>query len=117
MALSQGSIVIAEVVDPQGNNAKERPVIILDDATGETIAVMGITSTLPDPLPEGYIELPWYHDRHSVTGLTRRSAAVIKWATVIDKDSVIRSPGYRCPAAQLGEIIRLLERLDSDETS
>jgi hypothetical protein len=61
--VKQGEILWARCVDPQGANEKSRPLVVLtlseQIAHGEPIVAAAITATLPNPLTDEYVELPW----------------------------------------------------------
>ena len=75
-----GSIVlVADMLDPQGRNPKDRPCVIATDreATPEGYElVVAISTVLPSPLPDDYVLLPYMDPRHPRTGLTKKNAAI-----------------------------------------
>ncbi|HYV38787.1 MAG TPA: type II toxin-antitoxin system PemK/MazF family toxin [Gemmataceae bacterium] len=106
--LRRGDIVKVEVVDPQHRNPKVRPVIILNpsediDAEME-LAAVAITGTVPDPLPDSFVLLPYHPRGHPRTGLQKRSAAVCDWFLGFAKDDIVRRVG-RVPDKQLRLIL------------
>jgi PemK-like, MazF-like toxin of type II toxin-antitoxin system len=76
--VKQGEILWVRTTDPQGANEKCRPFVVLTlsrkIARGETIVAAAITTTLPDPLPDEYVELPWHPKGTVHTGLKKRCA-------------------------------------------
>jgi hypothetical protein len=84
-------ILFAEILDPNGQNAKVRRVVVLtpDDAlaAGYPVVIAAVTSTLPSPLTDDYVRLPYKNPpgRHQKTGLTKQAAALCTW---IDQISV-----------------------------
>jgi mRNA-degrading endonuclease toxin of MazEF toxin-antitoxin module len=119
LTLRFGDIVIVDaLLDPKGQNPKNRPAVIVTPsaelAEGRPIFVIAITTTLPEPLPNDYIPLPWSRPRHPRTGLNERNAAVGHWLAHVEESRIIRVIG-RTPAAQLNMIVAALERLESTE--
>ena len=112
--LRRGRIVRAEI--PDANRIrKERPVVILtptDEIPNlDSLVVIAITTTFPEPPPGDHVELPWHPRSHPVTRLKRRSAAVAKWIVRIAPDD-IRSFGGDVPKAKLKEIDKKISELD-----
>jgi len=79
----RGRIVWVELPDPQGRNAKHRPVVILtateEIKPGEPIVGVAISTTIDPAFPEAHVEIPWHRSGHPKTGLSKRSAAVCTW--------------------------------------
>ena len=73
-------VIVSRMLDPNGVNPKDRPCVVVDDpklpAPTDTQRVVAITTVLPDPLPKGYVLLPYQLPRHPRTGLNKRNAAV-----------------------------------------
>jgi mRNA-degrading endonuclease toxin of MazEF toxin-antitoxin module len=113
MKVDRGSIVFVRVLDPRDKNAKIRPVVILTSATelgdADPHLAVAITSTLPQPLPNDHVELPWHAQKHPRTGLTKRSAAVCSWLLEVMGEDVIRIGG-RVPDDKLLEILEKTAR-------
>jgi mRNA-degrading endonuclease toxin of MazEF toxin-antitoxin module len=91
-ALQQGRIVWATIRDPNGENPKERPAVIVT-ATEEIhpdqpFVAVAITGTLPRPLPPEYVELPWHRSGHPRTGLKKRCAAVCTWLLALQASDI-----------------------------
>lgn len=106
--LQQGRIVWVRVCDPNGENAKQRPAVIIT-ATAEIIpdrpiVAVAITSTLNDPLPPEYVELPWHRNKHPRTGLRKRCAAHCHWLLVINPSDIQAYAGI-VPDAKMVEIL------------
>jgi mRNA-degrading endonuclease toxin of MazEF toxin-antitoxin module len=81
--LVQGQIVTVETLDPQGRNAKERPVLIITPTAciqGEAeIVAVAVTSTFTKPLDPTEIPLPWHRQGHPRTRLNRECVAKCHW--------------------------------------
>ncbi len=110
-ALQQGRIIWVTVRDPNGENPKERPAVIVT-ATEEIrpeqpFVAVAITGTLPRPLPPEYVELPWHRSGHPRTGLRKRCAAVCTWLIETQARDV-KDCGGIVPESQMRAI---LERL------
>ena len=110
-----GEIILASaILDPQGRNSKDRPVVIVTPQEeidlDSTLDVVAITTLIPDPLPDDHVLLPWQTPRHPRTGLNKKCAAVGKWLMVIDSIRVIRRLGF-IPGEQRKELMAVLERL------
>lgn len=106
--LQQGRIIWVTVCDPNGENPKERPAVIIT-ATSEIeldkpIVAVAITGTLKDPLPPEYVELPWHRNKHPRTGLKKRCAAQCHWLIVI-KQNDIKEYGGIVPESKMVEIL------------
>lgn len=87
-------ILFAEVLDPNGRNPKMRRVAVLtpDDAltAGFPIVVAGITGTLPTPLTEDFVALPYRNPpgHHPVTGLNKKAAVLCTWLVALAQNEV-----------------------------
>ena len=89
MPLIQGEILWARCVDPRGVNEKRRPFVVLtlseEIARGEPIVAAAITTTLPNPLTDEYVELPWHPAGSVRTGLRKRCAVCCRWIVELDR--------------------------------
>ena len=72
---------------------------------------VGVTSTLPQPLPEDYVELPWHAQKHPRTGLRKRRAAVCTWLVEVHADQILELIG-RVPDKQMLDILTKVAELD-----
>jgi mRNA-degrading endonuclease toxin of MazEF toxin-antitoxin module len=111
-------VLVADFLDPNGVNPKDRPCVIVTDpkvpSLGGPHRVVAISTLLPNPLPPGYVLLPYYHPSHPVTGLNRRAAAICPWLEVIEEDRIIRRLGM-VPGRKLLEITAELDRISPAE--
>ena len=111
-----GQIAWAEVADANGVR-KARPVVVLTSSERITetspLEVVAITSTLPQPLTEEYVLLPWHAQGHPRTGLKRKCAALCTWLTQISP-SDIQSVAGQVPPAVLDEIMAKVRGLPLD---
>ena len=111
--LRQGAIVWAEV--SHRGTKKKRPLVVITGTEeivmdGEICAVT-ITTTYVDPPPDTHIELPWFRERHGMTGLSRRSAAVCNWLVSLRLGDVIEVKG-QVPSRILLDIINRVRELN-----
>jgi len=101
--LRRGRIVYVEVLDPQDRNPKRRPAVIVTPdaeirADGE-VWVVAISTQLEESPRNVQVQLPWQTNKHPVTKLTERCAAVCTWmekvsvASIQDKDLAGTVPG------------------------
>jgi len=115
--LRRGRIVWAEISDRNGI-AKLRPVVILTPTeeipNSNTLSVVAISTTFPDPPPGDYIPLPWHPRGHPITRLKKRSAVVAKWVATIEPQNVMEMGGD-VPKKQLIAIDKKLLELDQPE--
>lgn len=105
--LVRGLIVWALTPDPAGRNPKERPVVLLTSEdevpTGNPLIAVGITGTLPTPLPPDYVLLPWHRSGHPYTGLNKKCAAWCAWRVTVPLTGDIEVMG-RVPDKEFAEI-------------
>jgi mRNA-degrading endonuclease toxin of MazEF toxin-antitoxin module len=107
--LKRGRIVWVELLDPQGQNPKVRPAVILTptdeiDPSGEVqvVAITGETTAAP---AEECVILPWHAGGHPRTALTKPSVAVISWAARVPVAAIQRTKG-NVPGPLMLEILR-----------
>jgi mRNA-degrading endonuclease toxin of MazEF toxin-antitoxin module len=109
--LQQGRIVWVRISDPNGQNSKERPAVIVtatdEIRPGEPFVAVAITGTLEHPLPPEYVELPWHPRRHPRTGLKKRCAAACHWLVVVRQEDILEYAGV-VPDAKM---LAILERI------
>ncbi len=93
------------VVDPRGQNPKERRVVVLTPdaelAAGFPIVVAAVTGTIPPSLPADYVLLPYKNPpgtRHPKTGTTRKAAVVCTWIVEVDPGDVTGRSGFVPPS-------------------
>lgn len=93
----RGTIVIAsQLVDPQGENPKDRPVILVIDCLDEHDRAFGvaITSQIDKPIPEFCCYLPYQAQGNCRTGLTQESVANCKWLAEVAREDILRTIGH-----------------------
>jgi mRNA-degrading endonuclease toxin of MazEF toxin-antitoxin module len=117
--LQQGRIIWATMRDPNGQNPKERPAVIVtataEIQSGHPIVVVAITGTLPNPLPSEYVELPWHRNKHPKTGLKKRCAAQCTWLCTLYESDIKEYAGV-VPNAKMLAILAKIPRLASQPT-
>lgn len=105
-------MIVRDCPDPRGRNPKHRPCVVIavpgEIETDGAFFVVAITTTLPDPLPDDHVELPWSRPRHPRTGLNEKNAAVCHWLVKIEASHILRRIG-RVPNRQFDRIARLLD--------
>jgi hypothetical protein len=114
VVLEFGSVTWVEIPDPNGVNLKKRPVIVLtrnDEIRRHSdLHVVAITGTLPDPLTDKYVLLPWHPTGRVRTGLRKKCAAVCSWLEVVPQSAVVQIAGI-IPAVQLTQIVDKVNEL------
>jgi len=114
----RGRIVWVEITDPQGENPKCRPAVIITpteairpDEPDCEVWVLGVTTRTEDTSAELAVELPWAPDRrHPKTGLSERCAVVCNWWKRIRLGSIREYAGV-VPGRQLLEILGKVKTL------
>ena len=95
--LEQGRIIEARVCDPQGRNEKRRPLVVVSESPAVPLEkpfwCIVISGTLPSPLPDDHVLLPWHRDGNSQTKLTKRSAAICTWPVHLTAADVLSERG------------------------
>ena len=118
--LQQGSIVWAELDDPQGRNPKQRPAIVLTPTSEISpdceLVLVAVTSTFDEPLPDNVVELPWDNNRHQVTKLRKRCIAVCDWLAIVKFEDILEVAG-RTPDKQLHEILSIIPQEEKENDS
>lgn len=88
----QGRIVFVEVPDPQGQNIKVRPAVIISETSeikpGESIVCVAVTGELPKKLTGEWVLLPYSNGGHPRTGLKKKCAAMCSWLIEITEDQI-----------------------------
>ena len=81
MAVKEGEIAFAYILDPDGNPCRDNhPVMIFRTVAGASdVWVAGISSNFTEPIPKHWLRLPWSPDGHAVTGLYLDSVLKCNW--------------------------------------
>jgi mRNA-degrading endonuclease toxin of MazEF toxin-antitoxin module len=112
--LKQGSIVQATVGDPQGQNAKLRPLVIVsptaDLATAEEVFAVAITGRFAEPLQGDEVRLPFHPGGQAKSGLRKPSIAKCSWLVTLRPEGVAKQSGF-LNAETMTEILRKVGQL------
>ena len=83
------------VLDPNGQNRKVRPVVVVSDPTIDPDAIVAVcvSSQRQYPCPGHNIPLPYHPNRHQQTGLVRDCVAKCDWRVAVLPSDVIRVIG------------------------
>jgi len=115
MQITQGSIVIASLLDPQGRNRKVRPAVVLtatakitDDAPFLAVAITGNLSRAWDE-----VLLPWNSQGRGRTKLTKPCVAKCSWLVRLMKTEIVEVRGH-VPNAPLNKIIQIVNETDTE---
>jgi len=104
------------VLDPQGQNPKSRPLVIVSsDAAirkGEPIVAASISTSYQQADPAEYVILPWNSQGNTQTQLKKDCAAVCTWLVEIHPRDIIKYGG-RVPDQQMQEIFEKLRQIKS----
>lgn len=116
MPLEQGMIVLADVLDPQGRNPKQRPMVIISATdeirAGKPFVCVAITGTLANPLADDCVLLRYHRNKPVQTGLRKRCAAKCTWQEQITDQNVHKIIG-RVPSKELLAILLKVNALES----
>jgi len=81
--LRQGSVVQAWVSDPQGQNRKLRPLIIVtpteEISSGDEFYAVAVTTNFTEPLNSDEILLPFHPTGQAKSGLRKKCVAKCSW--------------------------------------
>jgi mRNA-degrading endonuclease toxin of MazEF toxin-antitoxin module len=96
--LRQGGIVLALVSDPQGQNAKARPLVVISPtqeiASGNSLVAVAITSQFASPLAPDEVALPYHPGGQAATGLRKPCVAKCSWLAIIRLQEVLDIKGF-----------------------
>ena len=108
-----GAIVEIQVLDPQGGNQKQRPVVIVGFEGDDEVVWCAITSTFPTPLPRSCVPMPHDPYGHPSTGLNLECVANCTWVDTCSPADVISKRGY-LSTKLLNRITSTIESLSED---
>lgn len=117
--LSQGRIVWAELLDPQGHNPKRRPAVILTPtaeirADGEVV-VAALSSQIDQSPPDVSVPVPWQPGGHPRTKLNRRNVIVCTWLVALPVASIRNNDvGGAVPFAEMARVLEIVRALRND---
>ena len=102
--LRQGDIIVyGPVVDPQGRNAKTRPVVVVS-VDSETAVGVAITTVPPGKDDAGHVAMQWSADGRCRTGLNREAWAYAPWRIEIPVGAAFTKIGF-CDARRIEAIL------------
>ncbi len=90
-ALGFGDIVLADILDPDGNRCadRHRAMILRGPDQAGTVYLVGITSSFT-PGARLQIKLPWALGGHPITGLTMECVIKCNWVVRFNTSQIIR---------------------------
>ena len=96
--LQQGSVIRALVPDPQGQNPKWRPLVVLTPTAeienADTIVAVAITGAYSDPLASDEVPLPYHPQGKARSGLRKPRVAKCSWLVAIPKTNILDVRGF-----------------------
>jgi mRNA-degrading endonuclease toxin of MazEF toxin-antitoxin module len=117
--LRQGGIIQATVSDPQGGNAKLRPLVIVsptsDVASAAELVAVAITGRFSEPLATDEVLLPFHPNGQAKSGLRKACVAKCSWLIKIQPADVVKQSGF-LGAETLTAILRKVGELKLDQT-
>jgi mRNA-degrading endonuclease toxin of MazEF toxin-antitoxin module len=113
--LRYGDIVRAWVRDPNDQNLKLRPILIIspnsDIEVRRHVNAVGISSSnFPPVIPPDWFDLPWDENVDPKTGLNRRSVAKCDWRLTVPKTEIEEKMG-RAPNRVMRQIAEYFANL------
>jgi hypothetical protein len=106
--LTQGSVVLANVLDPQRQNPKCRPMVVVSSTDeikeGIPFVCVAITGTFPKPLPADCVLLPYQREGRAKTGLKKPCVAKCGWPVTVTHADIQKCIGV-IPGAELSLIL------------
>lgn len=92
--ITQGSIIEALVCDPQGNNPKPRPLVVVSTLKSiietDYVFAVSITSIRSCTKVDDEVEMPYHSSGRCGSGLKKSCVAKCTWINKIKKTSVMR---------------------------
>jgi mRNA interferase MazF len=109
--IQRGTIIWAELSDPNGRNAKPRPAVVLStqphiDTHGDLVVAV-ITTDFTHPLPSGWFAIPTMPGGHAITGLDQACVVKATWLKQVPRTQVQAIMG-RAPSRVVREILNFL---------
>lgn len=100
-----GSIIVAEVRDPQNSNLKRRPVVIVTPTdkikAGIPFWDVAVTTQVPSPITDEFVILPFDPTGAARTGLRNKCAAKCDWPVELSHGAVLDYLGVAPKAAMI----------------
>jgi mRNA-degrading endonuclease toxin of MazEF toxin-antitoxin module len=108
--LRKGQIVDLDIYDPNGQNKKVRPVVVVDElADTDHFIYVAVSTQFTDPPPDRWILLPWDRGGRAPGGLVERCVAKCNWIGKARRDEIVRRR-TQLPAKKMLDIMRALQR-------
>jgi mRNA-degrading endonuclease toxin of MazEF toxin-antitoxin module len=118
--LCRGRIVWVELLDPQGQNRKLRPAVVVtpdvDIRDDGDVWVVAISTQFREAPAEVQVELPWDRRGHPRTKLKERCAAVCNWMEKVPVAAIQEIAGV-VPGRQLLDILTRIKPPDQPTDS
>jgi hypothetical protein len=96
--LKQGSVVEVLVSDPQGKNAKLRPLIVVsptaDLSADPDFFAVAVTGRFTEPLKPDEVRLPYHPAGLAKSGLRKACVAKCSWLVRIQPADVVKQSGF-----------------------
>jgi len=106
--LRQGAVIVAWVSDPQGQNPKARPLVVLTPTkeieASNLIVAVAVTGQFGDPLGPDEVALPYHPGGRAGTGLRKPCVAKCSWLVRIQPADVKERKGF-IPSERLVAIL------------
>ncbi len=108
-------VCVANLLDPQGGNPKNRFAVVITPQEkidlGDTLDIVAITGTFPEPPPWDHVPMPWHPEGKSANRFRKKCFAVCSWLDEVERDRVIESRGA-LPGKYLVKIQETLDELE-----
>jgi mRNA-degrading endonuclease toxin of MazEF toxin-antitoxin module len=114
----RGRIVLATALDPQGENPKVRPFVIVTATNeierGKPFVGVAITGAFSKPPLPDEVQLPWRNDGHPQTKLNKEAVAKCSWAMALTHEDIVTYKGM-VPPALMERILQIIGSLDREQ--
>lgn len=109
MDLQPGDIIWAMVTDPNGENPKSRPLVVVAVPESGKLAAVAVTGRVDLFDDATCVRLPWQHAGHPRTKLTKPCLARCNWLVTLETTQATQS-GDRVPMHVLQSILARLPK-------
>jgi len=110
-SIHRGSVIWADLCDPDGNNLKDRPALVLlpqaDIDLGRDLEVAVISTAWEYPLKPGWFEIESRPGGQCCTGLSEACVVKATWLEAVPQNKVNRVTG-RAPRKLVSEVLNWL---------
>ncbi len=115
--LRYGAIIRATVADPNGQNPKNRPLVVLtamdELVDGEPFVAVAISTSVAGSDASVCVRLPWSRPKHPRTGLSADCVVVCNWLVELEVAAVESVIGA-ANAAEMQAINDVVSRLAAE---